>query len=644
MGTTVTSDQFQAGVSQLDVALEHVARIEDVRIDRGLIATQVCAALGAWYEAWADIGDSHAVHALREQANAGLQSALETLQTVASDDPHVDAACRALAPCFQQLRQLHAGLALDRPDLPQPKPDSVAQASVAEPSLIAGRGRVLRPAVPIPRTTAAAEASAPTAAKAPTKAASIADVEALIERASQLPPPLPETKPTPVSVRPETPFESTRLPELVLGERALGCWEDLAALSAMRRVDEQDVWSDVARTEQRLLTRIDALVALGEQRLSELVTRLADRPVADPELTWALMLTYGSLRHCDAADQCLRIARTIPLDDTDMFEAARDAITLAPNPLVQAGAARWVTSHDSRLRALAIATMGRLGALTAAQAQDALRDPVSHVVATVLEALALPQRDAATASLPVQPWLEHDVDAVADAALFATAIHAPHVLTAPVRQRIETKSAARADAFMLLALTQDEQAWPLLQLAAADDDIGALEALGWFGSLQAADRLLAALQRDDDSIRQMAARSLFRITGVPLVDDGPAPSAQHNANVWTLAATPQLIEQPTCNAETWAQWLSEHRMRAQSGARYRFGRPYTLLDNVWELSADASRGRARRFAWLELRARMRDQTCFNERAFVVTQRRQLASLQTQVQSRPMTPGAWPIRS
>src|SRR5678816_3879456 len=103
-------------------------------------------------------------------------------------------------------------------------------------------------------------------------------------------------------------------------------------LGTMRRPLPDQGWAGRAETERRLLARVDAIAACGEEVLPRLIGLLEERPVPDAHLTWALLFLLGSLAGDDAAEEAMRLARAAELDADGMAEALADALALAPHP------------------------------------------------------------------------------------------------------------------------------------------------------------------------------------------------------------------------------------------------------------------------------------------------------------------------
>ncbi|MGD5588118.1 hypothetical protein QUT57_22700, partial [Xanthomonas citri pv. citri] len=146
------------------------------------------------------------------------------------------------------------------------------------------------------------------------------------------------------------------------------CLEELATLGNQRRPLAGEPWA-APRTEERLLARVDAIVACGPEVLPDLVKELEERPLPDPEMTWALLFLFGSIAGDDAADQVVRLVLSADLDAPDMALFVADALALAPSPALERPLRAWMTAAARpTLRALALTALGRRRLLTFAEA------------------------------------------------------------------------------------------------------------------------------------------------------------------------------------------------------------------------------------------------------------------------------------
>src|SRR5262249_55541308 len=120
--------------------------------------------------------------------------------------------------------------------------------------------------------------------------------------------------------------------------RARSCIEDLAMFGVMRRATLGEPWLSSQRVEKRLLRRVDALIACGAEAYPRLGAMLVERPMPDPDLTWAHLFYCGSIAGEDSLAELMRIAQSADLEEAELLVSVADALALAPHP----GIERWM--------------------------------------------------------------------------------------------------------------------------------------------------------------------------------------------------------------------------------------------------------------------------------------------------------------
>ncbi len=427
--------------------------------------------------------------------------------------------------------------------------------------------------------------------------------------------------------------------EEVVFDRARAALEDLALLGAMRRPLEDQGWAGRAEAERRLLARVDAIAACGGVVLPRLVKLIEDRPVPDPELTWALVFLFGSLAGEDALDQAMLLARAAPATAPEVLAAAADALALAPHPGVDGVVRPWLGDSSPELRAAGARILGRRGSLSTGEALDASRDADARVAAAGAAALA-------SSAGPVQPaalWeLAHHADeSVARAAMEAAFVRRSDVGLRRACKLVEQGQPEFSGAALLVALGSGPEGRDILEGAAAAGSPAVLEALGWYGHPASVDLLLARLERGG---APAAVAALQRITGASLTDADPDPEYPPDALPFTRpgGAVPRA-DVLSADPALWRGWWERHGKRARPDLRHRFGHPWSPRDGLSEMEDRSSIRRDRRAAFLELCARSGGVAPFDVEAFVARQRRQLAAWAEVVAARRGSTGTWPVR-
>jgi len=555
------SEKAAAGVPLAEVREMLDEGLVQVATARGDPAARRDAAL-AMMEAIADVDAALSDPSLFQQ---GTSRALSRIRGAAQAQPEGSAAA-VLARCLSALADIRWEPRASAALASVAAAPTLLRASVGEPSLLdLGRGPI--PAlVPIFPDGDLEPLPAPEVAEIPEPPpftlgqleAALAAAEA--EEDSPPAPELPEAESLPAPRASEEEailayYGTALTEEEVVFERARACLEDLALLGAMRRPLADQGWAGRAEPERRLLARVDAIAACGVGVLPALVSLLEARPVPDPELTWALLFLFGSI--AGAEEQAMRLARIAPLEADGMLPAVADALALAPAPRIADLLVDWLGEPAAERRAVAARALSRRGALSTAQALVAAADGDARVALAGKSALA-------TSAGPVDPaalWkLAHHADEkVVRSALESALIRRSGIAARRATQLLEEGRPDHADAAIVVAISSGPGALEPLRSAAAGGSACALEALGWHGHPEAVPFLRERLQG------AMAGHALLAL---------------------------QLLA-----------GASEEQEEFRAGTRYRFGRPWTLADDLGQIEASEARPRERRIAFLELCAR-----------------------------------------
>jgi len=458
----------------------------------------------------------------------------------------------------------------------------------------------------------------------------------------------------------------------VLEARAVLLLEEMANLGNMRRPLGREPWA-APRTEQRLLARLDALAACGDEIAPRLMQELEDRPLPDPALTWALLFYFGSWPGDDATDQVERLALTADLASPDMAVFVTDALSLLPHQGINRALLRWLAAPMPLLRATAVAALGRRRALPPAAAVKALADSDRAVVIAAARAYGhlgpSADRDALAATLsPTSPRTREAAEAAASSelereVLLSAALLGARFGTDHARRLVASGQGTRGDAALFVALGGDrsDAASLLGQLpSTATAPTGSegpadrtaplvAEALGWLGAVEAVPALLRSLDAPHASqaFKEAAAFALFRLTGAALTDDDPAEAQGLSPDPTPWPSTfepPATPGQLTQKAAIWGVWWERHGQGAAPEARHRYGRLWTVEATLWELGhpATAAAERALLHAELVLKTGLVHLPLDRE-AFVVTQKTELAAFAEAAARTNVKPGTFASR-
>lgn len=617
----------------LDDAFLDLRLVTDPAADVAGAERHLAAALLHTYRALAAAGDARTCARETALALVRARDAHALLDPLPSDDAQAEAAHIAVAIQMLGMSPAPTHGAQERAPTGGHGP-SVLRASVGELHMLALDREVLYPAVPLPQR------SAPPPAPTPDAASPLApvDMTALVEMAraqiatlSDMDAPPTEREPhvqhpldAPDDDAIEREYLGTQLDErAVMLERATAAAEDLAAFGMMRAALPQEGWKSAEHVEQRLLARVDALAACGAWVLPHLVKLLEHRPVPDPDLTWALLVLFGSIAGSDALDQALRIAKAADLEADGMKDRIEDAFSIAPHPGIDRAMRHWLTDPAAGRRAIGIAVLGRRGAATAEEVARAAADADAAVVLAATAALG--RAHGQVGALLLDRLLHHDASEIVRAAMVsAVERRSPQGLLRATELVAEGRG-DYADAAVLAAVCGDTYARDLLR----DQAGGAawLEAAGWCGDLECVEALLGELGRGEPSTRQAAACALQMLTGAGLTERCPAPAyAPGDLPFSERRASPAAAEPEgplLLDAQAWARWWAQHGGRARRTARYRFGRPWSPWSSVAMLRHPACSARVRSLARLELVARIGQGFALDVRDFVHRQERDM---------------------
>lgn len=622
----------------LDQALVTLTRVSDRAIPIEAAVAELEDALHAAYRAHAERANYSAFRDLAAEAQVAGRAALQLLQDVSSDDPEVNEALRLVARAFGGLQ--HAGYDLDAPpDLPERgSTPPVALATFDEPRLIVTRFQVLEPRVPLRRDSAIEVSLDSEPVDEPPPITSLEELEAAMARSEQALEAFDEPsgkqeaegeRETPPEISEE---ESLRLRfgvavpiEEQIAQRAKDCLLELANLGRMRRPTPLEAWASGDETERRLLRRVDAIVACGEQVLPALVEMLEDRPIPDPELTWALIFFFGCLSGDDTFEQAWRIARTVDFSEPDFgrdfVEAVSDALSFALHPRVAGTLESWLIDSEPRRREVAVRALARRKTLTPAQLEAALGDADREVRLAATQVVS--SLDIAPSSL-LNHALHLDDEAFLRAALWGLSQRKRRAGVKQALQMIANGRPEVGDAAVLAAIAGGEEGRNLLRDTFSREPSPAIiRALGWLGDPQVIGELLGLLEAGDDEQKVAALVALESITGASISETFPEGVSRDvppfGAKYCEFEPEPDLVDDP----EPWRDWWRRHRADVRPNTRYRYGHAYSLRDSLWMLEAEEFNNPQRDVAYTELIAWSGRALPLERDAFIARQRRQL---------------------
>jgi len=169
--------------------------------------------------------------------------------------------------------------------------------------------------------------------------------------------------------------------------------------------------------------------------------------------------------------------------------------------------------------------------------------------------------------------------------------------------------------YLALGGNQDDIKYILKSLDFNDMSLAVLEALGIFGSLAGVKTLMQYLSSEDDEEKLAAAKSLNQLSGAQLfematvvekdeddIDAEEITGKPAAAGDDTQAGDERVIEvkQDCTDLERWTNWWQENNARFDPSIRYRFGKPYSFLLCLEEITHPESNYADRQRAYNEI--------------------------------------------
>lgn len=633
----------------LDEALMGLRAIKDPKIPLRAMERHLVASLGGLYGALVAPAEAQRFQEGTATALSRALAALSSLESAGSQDPAALRIAEQLREATEGWKEAAGRTVLHSLSLPQPAKGEWPRASSHVPSLITMERAPLQPAIVLPVEEGAELTEEPAT---PETLPPVDSLDALLAQAeaqgAALDGPLDEVPLVPAGPGPAKALltveeaERERLGTSLMREevelsRARAFFEELAMMGLMRQPDPGDLWSELRPVEERLLARVDGILACGEWVVPELVKLLDDRPVPDPELTWAALFVPGCLAGDDALHQVVRVLRTAGLQELEVFDAACDALTFVPHPGLEPLLREWLVSEELLHRVMAVRVLGRRGLLRGEEALAFAREGELRLALEGARALPWVQGELDLRETARLLWHKHEE-------IVACAIEALWVRRSPAgfehaRALVVEGKEDFAEAALWLAIGGGATVRADFEAATARGAASPtlLEALGWYGDLRFVDFLLEQLQAGQVA----AVGALQRLTGASLTDDEPDPEYSKGEEPFTPGFELPLDElELTADPEVWAEWWKKHQGRATLTKRYRWGHLWSTQDNLWELEEAPASPRERRRAFHELVVRTGVIHPFDPRDFVARQEAAIARWREAPELRRAASGTW----
>jgi hypothetical protein len=485
-----------------------------------------------------------------------------------------------------------------------------------------------------------------------------AAVAGLRERsAARAAPPPPPSEDSPATVpRAERAWSRQRFVE----ERALGAFEEVLLAWIQRLPIAGERWQSAAFIEQRLLSGVDALAALGGDALGHLDALTLGNPTCSPAHLSALTLALGCIEGRDTLALAERLLYEQESVSPEWAAAFGEALALVPHPDASRLAYRYVHSTHAAHRALGLRVLVRRGLFDRELLErSALDEPL--VAAEALPAFAsITTRDGARSVLDQAIERSEEQTAMREATLRASSINCHPSAEALLLREFQGQD--NAEAGILLAQSSGRAgAGRLLEWVQARPTAAGAQALGWTGLVAAVPVLIAALAAKDEPLQAASAEALERITGAglleeveiqpervmdpdlpdPVPDDGPSLAQKISPpRDQPEAGSPDRIERLTRDPERWRAWWQQNGAHWDRNLRYRRGYPWSAHVVWMELDRALATPGDRRRLKHELALRTGALVLCDPSDFVAHQELVLAAFEKAANAARGTPGAW----
>lgn len=382
---------------------------------------------------------------------------------------------------------------------------------------------------------------------------------------------------------------------------ARDCFGDIVALLPQRVSQLGESWAVAATIEQRLVTNLDAIAALGDDGYRAIEAACRTAVVVDEALCAGLALISGCVAGRDLIALTERLLMTWETDEA-MWAAVAASWKLSPNRWLPTVCLHYLRSGEPRRQALAVDVLGHLGHLTSESVTRLLTS------GTIEPRLVLPYLHV----LPVEErhdWLRklylRSPSPVGETAWWWASALADYPALTGILEEVVHRDPS-SEAWLVLALYGERKHAEAMLVAFTENPSPELaRALGWAGQAKSVPLLITALSSEDPVLKSTIAMALERITGAGLFEeitinpeqvmepDVPEPPLDEDR--LTLAqelddprdgapeGSPDTIVLPAITQETWRMYWKEHEPRFSPDVRYRCGRPVApdvLIDEL----------------------------------------------------------------
>lgn len=296
------------------------------------------------------------------------------------------------------------------------------------------------------------------------------------------------------------------------------CLDIIGVLRDYRPPEPGETWLTPAASERRLLTQVNAIIALGPDALQQVIHLAIDPDVPDAPRVFASLLVLGCTAGSSWIGRIGEIFVRAAERNTAEASAAAEACGLSPNSDLDSVLQALCEHEHVRVRAGAIRARAFRGTLPEAHWQAAMRDRESEVVIAAMQA-RLGTYDRASCERALEPWYGSESASMVRLALRAGVTLRLQSARVAATEIVRTDP-AWADAAALLAMFGYLGDGRIIREALGGPGIRpGIVAAAVLGSIELVPVLLALSAQGDvaEEVRLLANRAVATITGIPVV-------------------------------------------------------------------------------------------------------------------------------
>lgn len=326
------------------------------------------------------------------------------------------------------------------------------------------------------------------------------------------------------------------------------CLDTLGMLRSYRAPQDVETWLIPARSEQRLLAQVRALLMLGPPALTLSLKLALDPDVPDPDRVFANLFLLGCTSGVEALSKAVPIFEAAQMRDRGEAAAAVEAFCLSPSQALTDALSPLLTHAMPQVRAAAVRVLAYREALSTPAWSQAMRDADPRVVAAALGG-SVNALDRDQCAHMLQAWYGCDQEPLARAALRAgLSLRLDEARVAA--RAIAAKSPAWADSLYLLALCGQAEDASLIEAAFQLHWPSAVKAAAHAGWLGLGARMVGWCRAhpQQEPLCKAVHQALRILVGLP---GEIAPDAEAMTQTWLSLAADKDVEIRWRGGQAW---------------------------------------------------------------------------------------------